>query len=570
MKRLLSGLAAFTLIASTATSAVACQKKDKGYVLPELNEEKYTNMFHVQNPTQGMMNDIQGGFYDEKNDLWHIYFLQNAEGRFDKYGYNHGGFGSIWYHVTTRDFVNWEYHGPAVPNIEHYSDSSSGSFYVDVDDNFGYQQQAKDNGFDNAIIAIPCSYSDYGQTMMMYYSIDGGYTFLPIKDTAVLVNPNEKENGGNFRDPYFFTSKDSEGNTKYIIYMAEQNYFGVYVSDKPTEGYKRVGKVTARYPKFECPNLYQMNVTDENGKIEQKWVMFYGGVGSDGKQENDPALSFGTYYAVGHLDENFVFVEENPGPMKRIDFGPDYYGANFWKKSFVNTNVDSLYTVGWINSWDYNWSTPNDGRLGIMSLVREISLKKNGNDYSFETNFVNFWDEDKVDTNLPKGVSTVSELKNNNTVEVAKKQTGTTTNEEKFLEKNGYDGKTFKLDLDLNKLSNQDSANVKIGDDKYNVALTLDFKNNTVSVKRKQDYKFAMGQNEFNATRTYKTNLDLNAKLEVFIDRNVVEYKFPDGKVFTMLKYPIGAQEEELSVSSTNNSEISFDYYQLQWKPRTK
>ncbi|WP_075058271.1 glycoside hydrolase family protein [Spiroplasma litorale] len=103
-------------------------KPHTSYSLPEINNEKFTNKFHVQNPTTGMMNDIQGGFY--RDGKWHVYFLQNADGIFDSSGANHGKFGSVWYHVTTIDWINWNYEGPAVPKFTtKYGDQASGTFF---------------------------------------------------------------------------------------------------------------------------------------------------------------------------------------------------------------------------------------------------------------------------------------------------------------------------------------------------------------------------------------------------------------------------------------------------------
>ncbi|QGS52175.1 glycoside hydrolase family 32 protein [Spiroplasma tabanidicola] len=526
MKKLLKAIFVGFLGTSFSFGSVAC-KSYPNYKLPPIDDAKYTNRFHVQNPTTGMMNDIQGGFF--RDNKWHIYFLQNADGIFDPSGYNHGKFGSVWYHVTTTDWINWKYEGPAVPKYTtKYGDQASGTFFEDVNNDFGYGSKA--------IIAVTTSYSDEGQNIMMFYSIDGGYKFDPVKEEPILWNLHKKTNE-NFRDPYFF-KKDN----KFIMYIAEENEFGVYVSNKPTSGFEKTGSFKADHPMLECPNLFQMNVS--NNECAKKWVAIYGGNGEWG--DNADGLSTGTYYITGTLDENtYIFKPDEDQTYKRIDFGPDFYAAKFVTKSSSNVDLDSLIATAWVSNWNYNFSVPNDGRLGNMSLARELKLVNQGSIekpvYYINSSYLGF-DDYKVT------------------------KEGEYSNDSDLIEKENLAGQFYKLDLLFDNLkSTEDKINLYIGDEQYDVNVIIDFLNNKIAVTRSINQDFHFGKEAFEKQRVFDINREnVNDKsiLEIYNDKTILEFKFLDGSTFTMLKYPDGVTKEKVKLTSEKES-INYKYYQI-------
>ncbi|QEH62268.1 levanase [Spiroplasma chinense] len=521
------------------------RKKDENYVVPKINHKLYSNLFHAQNPDQGMMNDIQGGFF--RDGVWHIYFLQNADGDFDKYGFNHGVDDSVWYHITTKDWINWTYEGPGIPkNTPNFRDQATGTFYEDKQNIFGYDKNYIEGKDAKTIMAATTSFSKKGQNIMMWYTLDNGYTFTSVKPEPILWNPGASEH---FRDPYFFIRKDKEGNNVFIMYLAEDDHFGVWVSNKPTSDYKKIGKYFAKHPMLECPNLFEMKVQGTN---EKKWVLFYGGNGIHGKDAD--GLSIGTYYVVGTLDENFVFIEEPGQETKRLDFGPDYYAAKLMTLKQENTDMDSLLTTGWVSNWSYNFAVPNDGRYGNMSLAREIKLIKTVDGrYELKNEFVNFWDNnDDYDSKLEKVAKVLAPEK------------GKTQNTKNFLTDNNFEGKTYKLDLLLSNISNDEIVKIKLADDMYYVDVQIDFGKNEISVERKLDFEMVQGEEEFNKKWTYSApDLDKNSKFEIYVDTTVIEFRFPDESAFTLLKYVDGESKEELSIETNKNAIIDFAYYQL-------
>ncbi|QEH61925.1 levanase [Spiroplasma chinense] len=549
MRKILSILAVATIGISSSSSVIACQYMDKNYTVPEINNDLYTTVFHQQNPTQGMLNDIQGGFFDEETQEWHVYFLQNSDGLFDKYGYNHGKGGSVWYHATTKDWINWENHGPGVPKtIKNYNDQASGTFFEDVDNLFGLDPNyIKGQGKARTKIAVTTNYNGKGnQDIMMFYSIDGGYTFDIVKDELILENPNRGKNE-NFRDPYFFYDKEKE---LFVMYIARGEFYDVYSSKTPTEGYKKVGSIDVRYPMLECSNLFQMNVKDENGKAtgEKKWVLIYGGNGNHGDGKDN--LSGGTYYSTGTLDENDVFIPDSKESVKRLDFGPDYYAAKFMTKSVENTNIDSLITTGWMSNWAYTYQVPNDGRFGYMSLARNIELRENNNDYTMHTDFVDFWSENKSQGSVKTLSTSEGSFKTN----------------EKILESNSLKGKSFKMNISLKDLSNfKDTLKLTIGDDNYKIEAKLDFVKNKITVNRKLQDKLVRGNKEFTKNRVYSADLSSlkTGEIEIYLDKTTLEFKFPDGSVYSMLKFPDNVSQEDIEVTSNSQIDMNFKYYQI-------
>ena len=304
-------------------------------------------------PDEGFLNDVQGAFF--RNGLWHLYFLYNSDARYDASGNQVGGNGSEWYHVTTADWVQWNYEGVAIHKYKtEWGDVASGSIYVDSDNSFGKGE--------DAIIVFATAYcGDKGQNVMGYYSTDNGYNFLPLKTDPIIKHVGDAKT--DFRDPYLF-----KVNNTWILYMAEGDKFGIYTASSPLGEYRYVDGYYAPNVLLECPALFELDVNqDPNNK---KWVLFYGGNG--GKDSTT-----GTYASVGYLTDKYVFKPEHENI--RVDYGPDYYRA----KMFLNETKDSSYVLGnaWMGNWSYATRVPNDGRFGSISLTRKISLFKANNKY---------------------------------------------------------------------------------------------------------------------------------------------------------------------------------------------
>ncbi|AKX34289.1 levanbiose-producing levanase [Spiroplasma litorale] len=469
----------------------------------EVYVDKYKNKFHLQMPDFGMMNDIQGAFFREGK--WHLYFLYNKDAKLMSNGINLGGNGTSWYHVTTIDFINWKYEGVAIEKyITEWGDVATGSIYEDFDNDFGFGS--------NAIIAYATAYSDKGQNTMVYYSIDNGYKFNPIVDYPIQLNNGKKD----FRDPQILKMKDD-----YIIYLAENDRFGIYASKNPLGNFENIGYLKMPYPTLECPNLFKINVT--NSASDEKWVLIYGG------NEGDDRLTTGTYYSVGHIENKIFIPEQNP---KRVDFGPDFYGAATWKN-----NKNSLFISGWMSNWNYATSVPNQGKVGNMSLVRKLNLFKKYNEYTLESMF---YIPEKYYKKINKG-----KLNSNNDK----------------LEITNIEGDSFNLKINIELLNNiENTVEISIIGNEYSFNLLIDIFNSVIIITR---FNSIFTNNEtFSKKRevyldeVIKNNIDI----EFIIDRTTIEVILPSNKVYSSIKFPKYTSSEKILIKTKNELILNYEY----------
>ncbi|AOG60227.1 levanbiose-producing levanase [Spiroplasma helicoides] len=548
MKKLLNMLGSFTLFLSTLTSVTSCQKPTETQEVFEVTKqldiiddndwtaasEKFSNKFHVQTPKDkgGMINDISGAYF--KDGYWHVYFLYNWEARYNEQGEQVGGNGTEWYHVMTKDWINWEYKGVAVKKWHDWGDAAAGTLYEDVDGDFGavVPSNLKGENQKGGFVAFATAYGgEKGQNIMAFYSKpeNYGFDFDLIQKEPILKNGKEEGTYPDFRDP-FFLKKDG----KFYLYISETDKFGVYESETPLGNYKKIGEYKPLHGMVECPLLYKLNVNGD--KNNQKWVFIYGG---NGNNENDQPnkvdkLGTGTYYSIGHLDDKGVFVEEQEA--KRLDFGADFYAAKFWQdKSSKDDINDHLIGTGWMSSWDYNRMVPNEGKWGNMSLAREIKLVETEDKYYIQSQFLGL-------DNLQK----------------------TSSGSEKDLKNNHLKGGSYKIDLNFKNIKNNIS-NISFGDDSFMNKLQINYANNTISTQRSTIFEPLKNNGGFTQLRKYQANLNNldSAKIQFIVDKTTIEAIMPDGTTISMVKFPSEKEAEKVKLESSTDISLEYDYYQL-------
>ncbi|QBQ07973.1 levanbiose-producing levanase [Spiroplasma gladiatoris] len=554
MKKLLNILGVLTICSSSAMMLVSCEntpkqkddnqtendnKKldeynffDKSLYQPKDEQNKFLNNFHVDAPDKkGMLNDMQGAFFD--GTYWHLYFLYNKDAEYNSNGEQIGKNGTEWYHVQTKDFNTYEYKSLAVKKWNDWGDAAGGTLYLDVDGDFNPDK------IKNGRVAISTAYGgEKGQNIMAYYSSPGnengvgndfGYNFELLNNgKPILENGKAEGTYPDFRDPHFF-KKDN----KFIMYVSELDRFGVYVSDNPLGEYKKTGEYLAKHAMVECANLFELKVNGD--QKNKKYVMIYGGNGNNTNENPELVdnLGTGTYYAVGHLDSNFVFVEDQPA--KRLDFGADFYAAKFFNDYKNGDLNDHLIGTGWMSSWDYNRVVPNTGYWGNMSLAREIRLTQNQNgEYGFEQKFL--------------GQDSWKKTKSGNNSD---------------LISNKLAGGSYKLDLNFKNVTDSDKYILSFSDKKYKTKIEIDLKKNKITSLRSSNYDTLKQNNGFIQERSYNTNFDLTKdfKISLNVDTTTIEVIMPDGSAISLLKFIDGNSFEQLKLLSTNNN-FTFDYYQ--------
>ena len=473
--------------------------------------DRFSNKYHISMPTAGFLNDVQGAFY--RDGIWHLYFLYNGDARYDNQGNQIGGNGSEWYHVTTSDWVKWKYEGVAIHKYKTaWGDIASGSIYIDFDNRFGKGA--------NTVIVFATGYGgDKGQNIMGYYSTDNGYNFSPLQSDPIMRHPTNDPNT-NFRDPFLFRMGDT-----WVMYVAEGDKIGMYTSKTPMGGYRYVGGYFPPHPLLECPALFAMDVNG-NDK-DKKWVLFYGGNGGD-------ELTTGTYASVGHLDNNYVFIEEQKDI--RVDQGPDWYGA----KIFGNAEGTNAYVLGsaWIGNWGYATKVPSDGKIGSLSLIRKTTLLRDGATYRLNNELLGVCPKYTSNPVVGVGLKTESRLP-------------------------AFKGDSFLLKVLFRGVDAfKRSAYIKIVGNEYDVDFQLNFGTNNVKAHR-YNASF-VGNDIFGRDRIFGTNLNGDEVcVEIYVDRTVIELRFPDGTTYTMSKYPKGRSYEAITINADDPLLFDYEYYQI-------
>ena len=95
---------------------------------------------------------------------------------------------------------------------------------------------------------------------------------------------------------------------------------------------------------WECPDLFQLPT--EDGK--KKWVLV---ISVNWAREQ---------YFVGDFDGKRFIPERPEASPLYVDDGFDYYASRVFQ-NFDNPSADDVYTIGWINTWDYATAAPQNG-----------------------------------------------------------------------------------------------------------------------------------------------------------------------------------------------------------------
>ncbi|WP_078856884.1 glycoside hydrolase family 32 protein [Streptomyces sp. NBRC 109706] len=282
---------------------------------------------------------------------YHYYYLYNAD-------YSTDGEGTAWRRTTSTDLVTFADQGVAIPkDTTPAGDVWSGCAVLDPDDTAGFGA--------GAVVALvtmePVEGADT-QAQYLWYSTDGGRSFVSYGDDPVLPNPGVRD----FRDPKLIW--DAERG-RWVQLLTENNKVGFYVSPDLKNWTYVSGFVRDGIGVLECPDIFRI----ETGDGEARWVL---GVSANGKEAGLP----NTYaYWVGAFDgESFTPEAEEP---RWLDHGFDWYGAVTWEKYTDLTtgapDPTTRYAIGWMNNWDYPHNTPtleSDGFNGTDSIVREVTL----------------------------------------------------------------------------------------------------------------------------------------------------------------------------------------------------
>ena len=508
---------------------------------PTMTSDEHQADYHLTTQS-GWSNDVQTivknpkGYYD-------VYFLQGPGGAQD-----HGT--TVWEHTTTTDFKNFGRQNTAIgvgKGGNSWYGAATGSVVINQGNIAGVPK--------GDMVAYFTGYHNV-QSIYAAYSDDDGKTFSHVLNNGdPILNYNSNgasQDPNNFRD-----ASVVYWNGKMLMYCAEGSKFGVFSSTNGLN-WNHVGDVGAdQFAKgmtfdnsdvpIECPVL--RNMTDNQGKSHI--VLFYGG------KNNAAHQTTGTYYVVGHLDNNGLFVADHNA--QRLDLGSDFYAANFDGNDDLGTTNASIISLGWIGNWGYtgsgvyanenNHTYPADKdqlsqRLGSYSLPRKLTLNSNGmiSDAPL-LNTVNSGNAVQCSTDKPlnstgqKQVITEYDGNQADTLYDHANEPADSIYDLHFSTKNGqpYKGRIY---IDIW----QGADNVRLNFDPTNgwmqcrqYAKELD--NDPTGMNASNNYQNGTLGNKGGYSANTGLSNTSSFDIKVFCDKDSVEFFFPNGQAYTVARF---------------------------------
>ena len=278
-------------------------------------QEDNRGQFHFSSRA-GWMNDVNAPLY--YRGVYHLYY-QHAPNSL-VWDTMH------WGHATSTDLVHWTQQPIALDPQVHPGDLWSGGGVVDLENVSGL----KDGEHDPILV--------YSGTngVTVFYSLDGGNTFLTYADGKKVVTP-----GGTSRDPKVFRDPISE--TWGMVVWSDEGGNGVdfYTSINLLD-WTCASRYSADWL-FECPNLIRMPIDDDH-----RWVL-HAGTGQ---------------YVVGQWDGT-TYHSEWTEPQ-RINQTETFAGAGYYAAlTFENVPNGRIVSMAWQGEnkgsiWTGNASVPVD------------------------------------------------------------------------------------------------------------------------------------------------------------------------------------------------------------------
>ncbi len=283
-------------------------------------------------PKYGWINDPNGLVYHD--GIYELYYQNNPHGvQWDD---------MTWGHAKSMDLMHWEELEPALFPDENglmYSGS-------------GFKNEQKLLDLPEDALLFPYTAAKFEKnlhkphfTIRMAVSTDGGVT-LEKREGKIL-----DEMAPDNRDPKVFWH---EATKAYILVLWIEDYdFGIFRSED-LEYFQLSQRITLDGG-FECPDLFELSVRDDQGKeTGKKWVFW----AADGM------------YVVGDFD-GYKF---SPSQRKRFAyFGSKLpYAAQTWSGDPKGRTLQ----IAWLRT-----NCINNTTTGTMSLPRDLSLVKKDDSY---------------------------------------------------------------------------------------------------------------------------------------------------------------------------------------------
>lgn len=285
--------------------------------------------YHFSSPA-GWMNDPHAPvWYQGEYHLFFNYYPYEAEGVRPK----------CWGHAVTKDFTSYRLLPTAIaPDTEHDRDGCASGCAVVHEGKLHLLYTGR-------------SYYRRPREVQCLAVSEDGIHFTKEERNPVVMPQDCRE--ADFRDPWVYREEGlwqmllggkKEGKPCIYRYQSENlvdwRYEGIFAAGKEDQG-----------TMWECPSLF---------KTDEKAILLASPEYIDGMRQK-------SLYFLGSETDG-VFSQE---ARREIDYGCDYYAAQFFSSSAGNMLVN-----GWMNKWDNEHKTKEEGWIGSMTIPRTFQLTR--------------------------------------------------------------------------------------------------------------------------------------------------------------------------------------------------
>ncbi len=327
-------------------------------------------LLHVS-PKNGWINDPNGFSF-----AFGKFYLFAQHNPYDtKWGPMH------WLQFVSDDLVNFKEVGIALKPSENY-DHEYGCF------------SGSALTFNDKHILFYTGVADEKQTQCLAVSTDGKQ-YRKSKLNPVISEKDLPRDYliKDFRDPFVF----KKGNTYYVLISARKVNNGSSILMYKTLDFKTftyVGvtlSITGEQEMIECPAVFFEG---------DKAILLYSHQFKKAVNKFEYQNVHSTLYVVGNFNyETGAFISECC--PREIDYGFDFYAPQ------TLTIKGKHYLVAWQNMWDRDYPSRNDGYVGNLTLVREVSVKNNNLYQKFVSSLSNYYTKTQIISDAEYTVFTI-------------------------------------------------------------------------------------------------------------------------------------------------------------------
>ena len=457
----------------------------------------YRQSFHIQ-PVTGLLNDPNGFAYF--NGEYHLFYQWFPLG--PVHGVKH------WYHVSSKDLVNWKDLGVGIIPTEYFESHGafSGSGFP-MDDKLYLFYTGNTRNEEWVRHPYQC---------LAFMDKEGNIT----KSDKPFIKDLPKGYTDNFRDPKVF-----EDNGKYYCVIGAEREEGigtiVYYESEDLMNWVFKGEIKNSFIgngfMWECPDYFTS---------EDKGVLVFSpqGLEPQGDKYNN---IFQSGYMIGDK------IDFTTGNFNNNEFVELDRGFEFYAPQTTEAEDGRRILIGWMGLPEIEYPTDDNGWAHCLTLPRELYVKGN--------------------RLIQKPVKELESLRKENINKAFSLE-----NEEITIDE--FKGKVYETVCNFKGMSG-DKIGIKLrkSEDEETV-FYYDIKNKNLVLDRSKSLeKFAL---EYGTVRRYDYD-SKDLKLQIFVDVSSVEIFINDGEEVFTARIFTGDKAEGISLFADGKTDVNIDIWNI-------